>query len=120
MPNAVATGCAACDAGIFATVGWTGSCGHAHRQVVAVDPDGRTTDLDAGIASVVREMWRQGIRTVSSCEGHGTVDGNAFVMLDRGQAREQADLATSIVGRSCQIEWLSWGHWSLRWPAEVA
>lgn len=55
-----------------------------HRQVRARHPSGRRIRVDAGIAPLLRAMWKRGIETSLSCEDS---DGSVWICFpDAGYA----------------------------------
>lgn len=61
-----------------------------HVSIPVRDPrTGEMVDIDAGIAELVGELWRAGIRTRQSCENYA---GSGYVWLDIDSTNDLAQL----------------------------
>jgi hypothetical protein len=70
-----------------------------HEQVT-IQQEGRTAEVDEGIAALVVALWRRGFDTVSSCQSFPPAAGLAYIAFPD---RRQAEVFCRAVGKEAEM-----------------
>lgn len=88
-----------------------------HRQTRATHPSGKRIAVDAGIAPLLRALWKRGIETIASCE-----NSDGYVWLQFAGGRDAEEFATIASWREPTFAWWKWNvspWWTLNEPEGV-